>query len=320
MWADNGKDSDLFHADNDNSSTRFRLTGAQEVMDGLKLGVIWESQFESNTSASLDVGDAADNDNSATFTERKLEAYFDSPYGKLTIGQGDGAANGTSEFDLSGTSVIMYSGVNDTSGSFTLVDSGGNAITTIGKTRSNFDGLSRNDRILYDSPKLGPVKLSASTTNGNAWEVATRLSHEMDGIGKFAAAAGYVDTNDRTSGENPLDFRQIGVSASFLHTTGLNLTLAWGQRDPDNGEESNNYYTKVGYKRGNHAIAVEYGLTQDLELDGDDSENYGIAYVASPWKGVELYAAYRTYALERDGVNDIEDLNQVMVGARVKFW
>lgn len=47
---------------------------------------MWESQFESNTSASLDIGDKANNDNDASFAERKLEAYFDTPYGKVYIG------------------------------------------------------------------------------------------------------------------------------------------------------------------------------------------------------------------------------------------
>lgn len=42
-------------------------------------------------------------DGSAAFKDRKLEACFVVPFGKISIGQGDGAANGTSEEDLSGT-------------------------------------------------------------------------------------------------------------------------------------------------------------------------------------------------------------------------
>ena len=51
MWADNGNNSELFHVDNDNSSTRFRLTGMEEFGKNLKVGVVWETQFESNTSS-----------------------------------------------------------------------------------------------------------------------------------------------------------------------------------------------------------------------------------------------------------------------------
>jgi hypothetical protein len=98
MRADNGNDSEVFHVDNDNSSTRFRLTGSEQVNDLVKIGVVWENQFESNSSSSVDIGQ--NSDGSAPFSERKMEAYFDTPYGKLSIVQGDGAANGSSEMDL----------------------------------------------------------------------------------------------------------------------------------------------------------------------------------------------------------------------------
>jgi hypothetical protein len=34
---------------------------------------------------------------------------------------------------------------------------------------------------------------------------------------------------------------------------------------------------------------------------------------------VDFYATIRTYELERDGVDSIEDIGQIMVGTRVKF-
>ena len=317
MWADNGDDAELFHVDNDNSSTRFRLTGSQQVSDSVKAGVVWESQFESNSSASVDIDQ--NSDGSSSFTERKLEAYFVVPFGKISIGQGDGAANGTSEVDLSGTSVIMYSGVNDTAGSLTFRDSNGIKLTgdtDIGDTRSNFDGLSRNDRLRYDTPVFGGVVLSGSITNGDAWELAARYASEFQGLGKFSVAIGFVDTADRGTTE----FSQFGGSISWLHTTGINLTLAYGTRDVDGADtDPINYYSKLGYKFGKHAVAVEYGMTEDLDLENDESSNYGVAYVTNPWDGIEFYGTYRVYQLDRDGVSDIEDINQIMVGTRIKF-
>lgn len=315
MWADNGNDTDVMHVDNDNSSTRFRLTGSEQVTPSVKVGVAWESQFESNTSSGVDIND--NSDNAATFTERKLEAYFVVPFGKISIGQGDGAANGTSESDLSGTSVIIYSGVNETAGSINFRLSDDTIVTEVGDTRSNFDGLSRNDRLRYDTPKFAGFRLSTSATNGDAWEVALRYAGEFGGLGKVAASVGYVDSNDRGTTE----FAQLGASASWLHTSGFNITIAYGERDIDASgvEDPMSYYGKVGYKFGIHAIALEYGMTEDLDVDGDESSNYGIAYVAKPWKGVELYAAYRLYELDRDGVSSIEDVKQALVGTRVKF-
>ncbi len=315
MWADNGNDSELIHVDNDNSSTRFRLTGSEQVNESVKVGVAWETEFESNTSSGVDVPN--NSDNSASFKERKLEAYFVVPFGKISIGQGDGAANGTSESDLSGTSVITYSGVNDTAGDIQFRLGDDTAVAAVGDTRSNFDGLSRNDRLRYDTPKFAGFSLATSITNGDAWEVAARYRAEFEGFGKIAASIGYVDTDDRT---NP-SLTQLGGSVSYLNPVGINLTLAYGSQDIDGatGDDPMGYYAKLGYRFGKHAIAAEYGMTEDLDVDGDESSNFGLAYVVKPWKGVELYAAYRIYELERTGVSDIEDIRQVMVGTRVKF-
>jgi len=309
---DNGVDSDWFHVDNDNSSTRFRFVGSEEIAYGLTTGIVWETQFESNPSNEIDVGQ--NNDGTSEFTERKFEAYFSGNWGKATIGQGDGAANGTAEVDLSGTSVVTYAGVNDMAGGVTFVDSSGAGITTIGSTRSQFDGLSRNDRLRYDSPKLGPVTLSTSVTNGDAWELAARLSTEMEGLGKIAAAIGYVDGGDR------VPYEQFDGSVSFLHDTGVNLTLSYGSRDRNNrSEDATNYYVKLGYKQGKHAVSVEWGQTDDLDIDGDESSNYGAGYVFNIHKGIELYAGYRLYELDRPSVS-AEDISVFMAGTRVKFF
>ena len=314
MWADNGKDTSVLHVDNDNSSTRFRFTGSEQMNDFVNVGVVWENEYQSNDSSKVDVGQ--DNDGTSEFNDRKLEAYFVMPFGKVSIGQGDGAANGTSEEDLSGTSVIIYSSVTDTAGSINFRDNNDNAIATVGSTRSNFDGLSRNDRLRYDTPSFGGATLSVSATNGDAYELAARYSADFDRLGKITTAIGYVDTENRSDPE----YTQIGGSVSWLHTSGVNLTLSSGTRDIDKtSRDPVNYYGKLGYKFDIHAFAVEYGVTEDLAQKKDTSKNYGLAYVITPWNGVEFYGMYRTYELDRKGTSNIEDIQQVMLGTRVKF-
>lgn len=315
MYADNGVDSEVFHVDNDNSSTRFRFVGSEEIGNGMTAGIVWETQFESNTSSGVDIGQ--NSDGTSAFTERKLEAFFSGGWGKVWIGQGDGAANGTSEVDLSGTNVITYAGVVDMNGGINFVNSVGTKIITIASTRNQFDGLSRNDRLQYDTPKIGPLTLSASATNGDAWELAARLSTELGGLGKIAAAIGYVDTESRTIPQ----YDQLGASISWLHGTGVNLTLSYGTRDTvGSTEDPENYYAKLGFKQGKHAVSVEWGRTDDLAAVGDESSSYGGAYVFNAYKGVELYAAYRLYELDRLGVTNLEDINVLVVGTRVKFF
>ncbi len=313
VYADDGDESDFFHVDNDNSSTRIRFVGSGEIGYGLTVGIVWESQFESNSSANIEMGQDSDGDSS--FSERKLEVYFSGGFGELWIGQGDGAANGTSEVDLSGTSVVTYSGIGDMMGGLYFKDSAGANVARIKDAFNNFDGLSRNDRLRYDTPSLGPVTLSISATNGDAYELAGRLAQDFGDAGRIAAAIGYVDTTNRGDSE----FDQWGGSISYLHGSGLNLTAAAGSRDTDGGTDADNWYFKVGYKSGKHAVSLDYGETEDLALDGDDFSSIGLGYVFNIFDGVELYTAYRNHELDRSGVS-IDDIDGVMAGTRVKFF
>jgi hypothetical protein len=335
MWADNGKQSDFFVADNDNSSTRFRFTGLEEKVP-VAVGFRIEFEAQRNASDRLDLPNTGDG--TFEFNDRWLEAHFKGTFGKVSMGKGDGAANNTSEVDLSGTAVIISSAVNDTAGSFSWIDkatnskliigtdSDGNPIyLKIGDTRSNFDGLSRNERLRYDTPKFAGFSLAGSITNGNASEISLWYAGDLRSAGKLAGAVGYVDTRDR----EPIAFKQLGMSASWLANFGLNLTATYGIRNYEDQtkaerlaagqtDDAKNFYIKLGFRRGIHAVAVEWGRADDLDLKGDTSSNYGVAYVIRPWQGVELYAAGREYALDRVGVN-FENFSQIMAGTRVKF-
>ncbi len=140
LFADNGDDSEVFHVDNDNSSTRIRFIGQGQLTEDFSVGTQIEVQFESNSTADISFDqDSPAGDNH--FTERKLEIYFDSKrLGRLWLGQGDTASNGTSEVDLSGTSVVAYSGIADMAGGLEFSDDGVLG-PSIGDVFSQFDGL-----------------------------------------------------------------------------------------------------------------------------------------------------------------------------------
>lgn len=319
MWTDNGEDSKFFVADNDNSSTRIRFTGADEY-DWGKIGFTMEIEAQRNASNRLDIPDEGEawDDGNFEWNDRKLEAYVDSRFGKISLGKGDGAANNTAESDLSGTAVAGFSDTNATTGGFSFIDSNTKAkVTTVGNTRNNFDGLSRNERLRYDTPSFGGFSLAASITNGEAYEFAGFWEGDM-ADNKFIVTAGYVDAQDREPADDT--FAQWGASASWLAPFGLNLTAAYGSRNFElaSKEDATNYYLKLGWIFGIHAVAVDYGMTEDLEQNEDESSNYGLFYVVKPWKGVELFAAGRVYSLDREGV-DLEDISQIYAGTRIKF-
>ena len=319
LYGDNGNNDDLKFVDNDNSSTRIRFVGNNDFEGGWNVGLNIEVQMESNSTSDTQIDIGQNNDFGGTsFTERKLEFIVGhEKFGKVYMGQGDTASNSTSEVDLSGTDVVNYSSIADMTGGLNFRTDDDVIVDNIGSVFSNFDGLSRRDRIRYDTPKFGPVYFSASYMNGQSWDVAGRLAYSFPGVGKLAAAAHY------TGAETQRDpFTQYSGSASFLFDMGLNFTAAYGLRDFDNApgrDDAWNGYGKIGYKMGKWAFSVDYTYSESVSADDDEATSVGAAVVFSPWASVEFYGSYRWHELDRDTVSSIEDVNAVMLGGRVKF-
>lgn len=322
MWADDGNESNVFVTDNDASSTRFRFTGEEALNDSIKAGFQIELEAQRNPSNSLTIDLQDDDDASFSVNDRWLNAYFDTKYGKIEIGKGDAAANGTAEVDLSKTNLVTYSDVRTSAGGFlwrnsdgSYFDPAGTATTlSVGGTRSNFDGyLSRSERLRYNSPNFAGVTAATSAGNGGAWDASVFYAAEI--FGKLAAAAGYTNPQRQIGQANYVEW---AASASWLAPFGLNLTGSYGMRDVKDGDDASNYYLKAGYIMDIHAFSIEYSVTSDLPAKGYTSSNYGATYVIKPWAPTELYAAYRMYKLDAPG-DDPKDINQCMVGTRIKF-
>ena len=240
MYADDGNTGKWFFVDNDNSSTRFRFTGSNDFDYDLSVGIVWEVEMQSNASNEMDMdlsGDVGD----ITFNERKMEFWVGSPWGKVWLGQGDMAANSTSEVDLSGTTVAAYSSVGDVGGGFEFQKNGDGIGTTVGDSRSNFDGLSRKDRIRYDTPKFWGFYASGSTGNSSIWDAALRYAGDF-GWAKFAAAGGWSDGGTSQSWD-----QRFSSSASMLFDFGLNLTASYAYEDKNN-KNPWNIFGKIGYQ------------------------------------------------------------------------
>ncbi len=56
LYVDNGDQDDLFHVDNDNSSTRVRFVGTGALTEDITVGSQIEVQFESNSTAAMPAG------------------------------------------------------------------------------------------------------------------------------------------------------------------------------------------------------------------------------------------------------------------------
>ena len=313
LYGDDGTSAKWFFVDSDNSSTRFRFTGSNEFEGGWDVGIVWEVQMESNSSSEVNIQNGNSDTGPINFTERKMEFWIEK-WGRLWMGQGDMASNSTSEVDLSGTTVAAYSSVSDVGGSFEFRDNGQLIGVSVSDSRSNFDGLSRKDRVRYDTPKFAGFYASGSVGQGSTWDAALRYAGDF-GWAKFAAGGGYADFGTSSSTND----NQFSSSASILFDFGLNFTASYAYRKRD-GTDPWNLFGKVGYKfLEKHAASIQYSRTDSLSAKDDKGDTFGIAYVFSPWKSFELYGTYYLHMLDRDQGSDPDDINIFMAGGRVKF-
>jgi predicted porin len=316
---DDGKNTEAYFVDNDNSESRVNVVGTANINDDLTLGSRIELAIAPNKSGNINQNSQeADN----IFTQRWTEASLLSKrFGKLSLGKGNVAAYGSTTVDLSRTTVIAYSGLADTAGGMLFRQTSDDALTNvrIGDAFSNFDGLTRKNRVRYDTPTFYGFHLAGSAFSEQRYDGALFWGGQGYGF-KVAAGAGLTDPNEDDTG------LRYGGSFSILHEdTGLNLTLSSGKLERDNQSDPYNLYGKIGWLKnlspvGWTAFSVDYTRSMNLPTDNDDGYSVGLAAVQSFEKfGTELYALYRLHSLDRDVEPGVHDINLLSIGARVKF-
>jgi predicted porin len=320
VYANDGDRSDIQFVDNVSSGTRWRLTGSEDIGSGNKVGFNWEWQNSQNPSGapigSADFGEAE--------TMRKAEVWFSGGWGKVSLGQGDGAGNGATEVDLSDTWNVTYYGRTSFGGAVAWKTGAGGTITsggttlTHGTTFSEFDAFSRYDRIRYDTPALGPVTISLSAGQADRYEGAVRWGQGLGG-GQISAAAFYGTSN--VAGVD----QRYGGSVSYLFSFGLNLTVAGAQNEPNKVgsvgvTDASTWYAKIGYKFGNNAVSASYGESKDVVV-GFKDKGFQIGFNHNiPKAKVDLYAGLQGNALDTPaGTPGVDDIYTFAVGTKLKF-
>ncbi len=336
---DNGVESALGFFGSSFSGTRFRFKGSEELDNGMTIGGYSEWQVAGNT-----LFDAAFQSNgefgesNGSLSERHADIYASGGFGKVSVGQGNGAANGTSEVDLSGTWRADY--VHGQACALANINFG-NAAITVGQPNASIDGESRNDRIRYDTPTLGEV-FSAAVSFGNGGE--TEIAGWLDmtfGSSQLSVAVGTSDTDDRIQDPavptGSLQRERTMLSASLLLGNGLNFTVAQTEQELDGDDDDNEQsFFKVGYKTGKHAFSVSAstgdgdgtlgGQAPGSGLSNVESDGTAFAYNYQAASSLNLYAGFREVDVDTDAnaiaqgsAANAEDVDQLMLGAHLTW-
>jgi len=317
---DDGKTTDAYFVDNDASNSRVRFVGTARATDDLTLGSRLEVAMTSNESGEVNQNSE---DSGDFFNVRWVDLTLASKtYGKLWLGKGDTASNNTAEVDLSEVDVVAYAGVADIAGGMLFRESSGNhslTTVTVSDAFNDRDGLSRQNRVRYDTPSFWGFHLAGSAISNQRYDGALFWGGQGYGF-KAAAALAIADPN-----QNNTDLQYDG-SFSILHAgTGLNMTASAGLLDRDDEGDPTNLYVKGGwltrfFSVGQTAFGVDYTRSVNLPTGRDDGYSVGAAAVQQFENyGTELYLQYRLYSLNRDVAPSVEDMNVGTLGARVKF-
>jgi hypothetical protein len=316
---DDGKSTDAYFVDNDNSESRVRFVGTAKATEDLTIGSNIELSIAPNKAGEVNQNNEETGD---VFDQRITEATLDSKrFGKLSLGKGHTASYGSTSQDLSRTDVISYAEISDSAGGMLFRQSSDDSLTNVRIVDAfrAWNGLSRKNRVRYDSPKFYGAHLAGSLVSDDRYDAALYWGGQGYGF-RAVGAAQFVYPNEDDS-----DF-QYGGSFSLLHeNTGLNLTLSAGLLERDNQGDAQNYYAKAGWRTkffsfGETAFGVDY--TRSLNLPTGRDEGYSVAAAAVQQFekfGTELYFLYRLHALDRDVAPSVEDINVVSVGTRVRF-
>jgi hypothetical protein len=320
LYGDNGTDEEIFYTDNDNTGTRFRFVASGRLNDDITAGATIELQFESNSSTDIrfnaNGGTGGTASGATPVGERIGEVWFNSAsMGKISLGQGNTATNGTSEVDLSGTGIAQYS-----------IGGGGNeglafqAGGLVGSNFTNLDGGSRRDRIRYDTPTFAGFRVSTSASQGGRYDVALRYANQFAGA-KIAAAIGYQNASAVSGAVSD----RINGSISVLLDNGFNLTFAAANEDRKaaGADDRQFFYGKVGFRTnsvsmyGKTSFSIDYYQGEDINTaTSGTSTSYGFAVVQNlDPVGASVYLNVRNHEL--DGGTD--DVLAVFVGSRIKF-
>ncbi len=213
--------------DNGSSGTRVRFTGSGEMMEGQSAGVNLE--YGAGSSLSL----------------RYAEVWFSGGFGKVSIGQGDQGGEGSVYSDKSGVLGIGHGQENagvtkrDVEGEYKteawtteVLTKGATErerveISSLGKYeyKGNYytsldGGGSRNERIRYDTPSVGPFSVAVSVGNGDQVSAGIKLNQDFGGT-EFSAALGTIQW--------PGEKSTVSGSAGVKLASGVTISGAWGK-------------------------------------------------------------------------------------------
>ncbi len=321
----------LYFVDNDVSASRIRFAGVGVFEQGLQLGTTLEVGLSPNNSFDVSQNSQVTAD---FISVRRAEVWArDDRFGRVMLGLGSTASNNAAAFDLTLVGgPIMMSGVSFIAGGLQFTNTspvtGATVLSgvTVGAAFFNFDGT-RDSRIRYDTPMVGPFQISASVSADQQYSGAITFGGDYDHwtakqLGGFTMLGTVSITDPNAPG---VGLRFAGSWSTLHDASGVSLTVASGFDDADIVATPYNVYAKLGWdtrllKVGDTGFGVDYTWTENVSAAGDQGQSVGIAAVQSVDRfGLQTYAQFRWYGVDRGVGPSFNDIFVGTLGALVRF-
>jgi hypothetical protein len=325
MYTDDGDASDFFVVDGTISSW-FGAVGALGINDEWSVAFHLEYDYLRNPTAlvnQLQNSEVGENGFRDRFRQIGVRSER---LGSLIIGKGSTASDETSHMLLSGALFTgQHTQIADMAGAMLFYDNDADELSdvTAGSVLNSYDGLGRQTKIRYDSPRLWDrVTLSGSVVTDAGGDVAIRYNDKWGDEFTVAAAAAFSDPESvDEEGEN----RYTG-SFGILHSSGLNFGASFSGQEFDDGsrDDAEFGYLLLGYRKnlfgfGETRFGLEYAWNDNRALDDDKAESWGFAISqAIPAAQSEFYLMTRVLELDRTG-RDFDDIWVTHLGWRLHF-
>jgi len=335
LMIDDGFDTEVKHVDNQLTGSRFRIGGSGKINADMSVGTMIEMGIIPN-SAGATTQDATNSNSGAASTHeaRVVDIFFtSSKFGRVYMGKGAAGSDGSGEITNNMLGAIMQTGdmTHVPGGGFlfknTGVDTGagGRGTVTVGAALPDYDGLSRVNRVRYDTPTFMGLQARATHADQGDWDAS--LWHDATYFGfKVGAAISYMQSPAQTAFDS-----MVNGSVSVMSPWGISLGFASGRAEIEAANRTTGYWgATVSYETafnelGKTGIGYTYSSHRGGAGTDTDATGHQVAIVQNiDAAATELYISYARASLDVDQAGagsggEYKDIDAFTLGSRVRF-
>ncbi len=272
------------HKDAGVSGSRFRITGNEDLENGVTVGVNLEYA-------------AGDKGSSPTLRHSALN--FSGGFGSIAFGHTGPTTNGTND-DMSASGLAVDMACSD------AVKDG---VSTSSSVCTDFTA-SRRGVVKYTAPAIGALGVSGSFAR-DFGDVQVSASGDLGG-GSYALRASFANFGEDADGS--YKDGDIFSAAAAFKVGGISASTLWGSMNPETGTDTDGFGVKLGYDFGDSGVGVLYRQLDMEDSSAPEPSAWGLG-VQHNMGAVEFWAGY--YVTDHDTAAD--DTSTFNVGSRIKF-